>query len=211
MKRFVFAALLCLFALPAHPAGILLAEQGLFGFVAVTHTYSSGSGNETVPVGASHLTVTVISGSSAGGANGGGAGGGAQGISTVTVARADWGGTVAYVVGAKGTGVMDDAGNDGGTSSATGTLASGSIAMSAGCGIGHAPGCGGAPFGGSGGTQSGSTGGNVSNLDGTAGNDGFPSGDGAGGAGGGAAGAGGSGSPNPGEDGIAGSVTFRWT
>jgi hypothetical protein len=190
---------------------------GTVNFTPVTNTYTSGSGNETVPTGASSLTLTVVGAGGTGGSsytdsgsdiyNSGGGGGGA-GYSTITraVASGDWSTTVAYSVGTSG----------GVSSTTTGSLAAGSVSLTGGggssgtsadSGSGGAGGAGGSASGGSTNT-SGSAGGNGS----TSSSSGNPGG--AGGASGGTAyGTGGDGASAPGTAGAVGGgvVIFAWT
>jgi hypothetical protein len=190
---------------------------GTVNFTPVTNTYTSGSGNETVPTGASSLTLTVVGAGGTGGSsytdsgsdiyNSGGGGGGA-GYSTITraVASGDWSTTVAYSVGTSG----------GVSSTTTGSLAAGSVSLTGGgggaggsadSGSGGAGGTGGTASGGSTNT-SGSTGGNGS-ASSSSGNPG-----GAGGASGGTAyGTGGDGASAPGTAGAVGGgvIIFAWT
>jgi hypothetical protein len=190
---------------------------GTVNFTPVTNTYTSGSGNETVPTGASSLTLTVVGAGGTGGSsytdsgsdiyNSGGGGGGA-GYSTITraVASGDWSTTVAYSVGTSG----------GVSSTTTGSLAAGSVSLTGGggssgtsadSGSGGAGGAGGSASGGSTNT-SGSAGGNGS-ASSSSGNPG-----GAGGASGGTAyGTGGDGASAPGTAGAVGGgvVIFAWT
>jgi hypothetical protein len=190
---------------------------GTVNFTPVTNTYTSGSGNETVPTGASSLTLTVVGAGGTGGSsytdsgsdiyNSGGGGGGA-GYSTITraVASGDWSTTVAYSVGTSG----------GVSSTTTGSLAAGSVSLTGGgggaggsadSGSGGAGGTGGTASGGSTNT-SGSTGGNGS-ASSSSGNPG-----GAGGASGGTGyGTGGDGASAPGTAGAVGGgvVIFAWT
>lgn len=186
-------------------------------FTPVTNTYTSGSGNETVPTGATQLVLTVVgAGGSGGGSytdfgsdiyNSGGGGGGA-GYSTITrsVASGDWSTTIAYSVGTSG----------GVSSTTTGSLSAGAVSLtgggggngtSANSGSGGAGGAGGSASGGSTNT-SGSAGGNGS-LSSSSGNPG-----GAGGASGGTAyGYGADGAAAPGSPGSVGGgvVIFAWT
>ena len=190
---------------------------GTVNFTPVTNTYTSGSGNETVPTGASSLTLTVVGAGGTGGSsysdfvgdvyNSGGGGGGA-GYSTITraVALGDWSTTVAYSVGTSG----------GVSSTTTGSLAAGSVSLTGGgggaggsadSGSGGAGGTGGTASGGSTNT-SGSTGGNGS-ASSSSGNPG-----GAGGASGGTGyGTGADGAYAPGSAGAVGGgvVIFAWT
>lgn len=176
----------------AHDAGAWRAVQQVWAhdsgawrqifqaYGGASNDHASGSGNETVPTGASLLTITAHAPGGDGGAgfddglgdifNGGGGGGGSKVIFQIAIAAADWGQNIAWVVGVHG---------------ATDTtvfkaLTNGTINVTAGRGGNGAdqvtPGAGGV-----------ATGGNVLNQDGTAGDtpDGGPGIDGysAGGAG----------------------------
>ena len=109
-------------------------------FAPVTHTYTSGSGNETVPIGAQSLTI-VLGGSGGGGAGGqtvggngyrGGGGGGSVISYTIAIAYADWGGTIPYAVGPGGVGgTANNAGTNGTDTTTTGTLTNGSVGVTA--------------------------------------------------------------------------------
>lgn len=190
---------------------------GTVNFTPVTNTYTSGSGNETVPTGASSLTLTVVgAGGSGGGSyvdfgsdiyNSGGGGGGA-GYSTITraVASGDWSTTVAYSVGTSG----------GVSSTTTGSLAAGSVSLTGGGGgAGGSADSGSGGAGGTGGTASGGS----TNTSGSAGSSGSASSSsgnpgGAGGASGGTAyGTGANGADAPGSPGSVGGgvVIFAWT
>ena len=185
-------------------------------FTPVTNTYTSGSGNETVPSGATSLTLTVVgAGGSGGGSytdsvsdiyNSGGGGGGA-GFSTITraVASGDWSTTVAYSVGTSG----------GVSSTTTGSLAAGSVSLTGGGGgSGGSADSGSGGAGGTGGTASGGT--NTSGSSGGNGSASMSSGNpgGAGGASGGTGyGTGANGADAPGSAGAVGGgvVIFAWT
>jgi hypothetical protein len=190
---------------------------GTVNFTPVTNTYTSGSGNETVPTNASSVTITVVGAGGTGGSsyvdfgsdiyNSGGGGGGA-GYSTITraVASGDWGTTIAYSVGTSG----------GVDSTTTGSLAAGAVSLTGGGG-----GAGGSADSGSGGTggTAGTASGGSTNTSGSAGGNGSASmssgnAGGAGGASGGTAyGDGADGADAPGAAGAVGGgvVTFAWT
>ena len=186
-------------------------------FTPVTNTYTSGSGNETVPSGATSLTLTVVGAGGYGGGsysdfvsdvyNSGGGGGGA-GYSTITraVASGDWSTTIAYSVGAFG----------GVSSTTTGSIAAGAVSLTGGGGgNGTSADSGSGGVGGAGGSASGGS----TNTSGSAGGDGSASmssgnAGGAGGASGGTAyGYGGDGASAPGTSGAVGGgvVIFAWT
>lgn len=83
---------------------------GIFGalvgsyFSPVVHTYSSGSGNETIPVGCKQVIMEATAGGGAGSASSPLQGGGGAGDckTTLPLTAADWNLTIAYVVGAGG-------------------------------------------------------------------------------------------------------------
>jgi hypothetical protein len=100
-------------------------------FSAHTNSYFSSSGTEYVPAGATSLTVKVIGGGAPGGQGrgfgsdqGGGGGGGSGDIETVTraIAPGDVGAPIYWSVAAASTGD---------TSSTTGSVAAGSLALTA--------------------------------------------------------------------------------
>lgn len=170
---------------------------GKSNFSGVTHTYNSGSGNETVPTGAVSLTLTMWGGGGGGGCGGTGAGGGGGGYVQLirSVLSSEWGTTLPYSVGAGGaphSTASSGSGTAGGNSTVTGTLNGSAVNCTA--GGGGAGGTGTTGTSGTGGTASGGT----TNTAGHAGYnviDDFPThiaGDGgdAGGAGGGAGGLG---------------------
>lgn len=136
-------------------AGIQQALLDSASFLPVTHTFNSGSAaTETVPAGASFLTITVFGGGGSGSAGNGG-GGGAQAISTRIIVIG--GQTLTYTVGAGG----PLGGNPGTPSGVIGNGALSAISMTAnGGGAGTAGGVG------AGGTASG---GNSANNSGQAG------------------------------------------
>jgi len=95
-------------------------SSGAAAFDPVTNTYNSGSANETVPAGASLLTVKVWGGGGAGrnatGFTGdGGGGGGYVKIVSLPIVAADYGELIAYQVGVGGAGSFVDATLDAGT------------------------------------------------------------------------------------------------
>ena len=150
--------------------GILPALAGLAsGFSPVTHLYTSGTGaTETVPTGASSVTITVDGGGAAGGRSNttpGGGGGGARVLKTIAVTGGD---TFLYSVGVAVVGrTTNGTGLNGNDSGVSGTVLGGSINLFAGGGGGGttvAAGAGGSASGGdtntNGGAASGSTGGN---------------------------------------------------
>jgi len=121
-------------------------------FVAVTVTYNSGSGTETVPLGARNCVITLWGGGGGGGAGSPGTGGCGGGYckKTVTVTG---GQTFSYAVGAAGNGSIA-APTAGGNSTVTSAAPSVNLA-----------GNGGGAAGGAGGTASGGD----TNTSGTAG------------------------------------------
>jgi len=186
-------------------------------FTPVTNTYTTGSGNETVPTNASSLTLTVVGAGGGGGGsytdfgsdiyNSGGGGGGA-GYSTITrsVASGDWATTIAYSVGT--TSAI--------SSTTTGSLTAGAVSLTGGGGSsGTSADSGNAGAGGAGGSASGGS----TNTSGSAGSSGSTSSSsgnvgGAGGASGGTGyGTGANGADAPGSPGAVGGgvVIFAWT
>lgn len=157
--------------LPAMMAGIYAAAAS---FSPVTHTYTSGSGSETVPSGATGVTITVIGGGGGSGwaigSNGAGGGAGGTCIHIASVDSSEWGTTLGYAAGAAGSNETFQTGNDstdGQPSVVTGTIGLASISLS---------GNGGGSTntntaGGTGGTASG---GNSANNTGNAGSTGAP-------------------------------------
>lgn len=176
-------------------------------FSAHTNTYTSGSGTEYVPYGSSSLTLKVGGGGGGGGNGwggvdpGGGGGGGSGDYETVTraISPSDWGAPIYWTVGAGST-------TTGGTSSTTGTVTAGSVALSAPGGARGTSGSGGGGTGGAGGAPNGvagSAGG--SGGAGAGGNGGVKAGAGTGGKGGNASGS------QAGASGTNGQVEFDWT
>ena len=109
-------------------------------FTPITNTYGAGSGSETVPTGATSLTITAYGTGGSGGYGydasgvgdgpfygGGGGGSGALVVRTISVSSGDYGGSVSWTVPAGGYG-------SGGNTTATGSLTAGSISVSAGGG-----------------------------------------------------------------------------
>ena len=203
----------------AVPSSGTISIQNFYGttaFTPVTNTYTSGSGNETVPSGASSLTLTVVGAGGSGGSSytdfgsdiynsGGGGGGAGYSIITRSVVSGDWSTTIAYSVGTSG----------GVSSTTTGSLSAGAVSLTGGGGgNGTSADSGSGGGGGTGGTASGGT-----NTSGSAGGNGsasMSSGNpgGAGGASGGTAyGTGGAGADAPGTAGAVGGgvIIFAWT
>jgi len=125
-------------------------------FTPVTRTYTTGSGTDTVPTGATQVVIEVTAGGgggSLGSATNGGAGGGGGGYAIKTIAVTG-GNTLSYAVGAAGalrTGSAG-AGNPGSSSTVSGTVSGGSVSISStGGGGGGGSGIGGAGGGASGG------------------------------------------------------------
>lgn len=180
-------------------------------FVGFTQPYYSGSGNTTIPTGASNLTIKVVAGGGSGGAGfngvdpGGGGGGGSGGYNTLSIAIApsDWSGSISYSVGPGGTGIS-------GTGSSTnGSVAAGSVLCGASGGAVGQNGSGGGGNGGAAGAPGGNSG--ASGFAGHGGPGGSggaaPLGDGYGkGGDGGSA----SSTPSP-SPGVGGEVLFIWT
>ena len=204
-------------AIPSSGAISVSKFYGSTKFTAVTHTYTSGSANETVPAGAQSVTITVVGAGGGGGTsytdfgsdiyNSAGGGGGA-GYSTITraVASGDWNTTIAYSV----------APSSGYSSTTNGSLAAGAVSLTGGGGSnGSGADANNAGAGGNGGTASGGS----TNISGSAGGNGTQSGSsgnpgGAGGASGGTAyGYGGDGdsAPSVGTTAGGGVIIFAWT
>lgn len=140
-------------------------------FVPVTHTYTSGTGTETIPSGATTMVIEAWGGSGPGGAGSsyftahqiqysGGGGGGAAGYcrSSFPVTGLT-GETMTYIVGSAG---------GGNTSITAGTFAMTTMAANGGGGGGNASGFTGGTLG-TGGTASGGTSANATGSNGTAG------------------------------------------
>jgi len=147
-------------------------------FTPVLHTYTSGSGTETIPSGAANVTIEVWAAGGGGGGRSGsvcfgtagpGGGSGSSGRSTYSVAALGGAGsTFNYSVGAGGAGIIANGGGSGGTgvaSSVTAGTVTGFTAMTTNGGHG-APNVGAGP-GGAGGAAG--TGGNAANTAGNAG------------------------------------------
>lgn len=204
-------------AVPSSGAIGIRNFYGTTKFTPVTNTYTTGSGNETVPTGATSLTLTVVGAGGSGGASytdspsdiynsGGGGGGAGYSIITRAVASGDWSTTIAYSVGTSG----------GVSSTTTGSLSAGAVSLTGGGGgNGTSADSGSGGAGGSGGTASGGS----TNTSGSAGGNGSTSSSsgnpgGAGGASGGTAyGYGANGADAPGSPGAVGGgvVIFAWT
>lgn len=120
-------------------------------FVPVTHTYTSGSGTETVPTGATNCTISVWAGG--GGASSAGGGGAEERVLSIAVTG---GNTMAYAVGSGGGGGVQGVSQPtaGTNSTVTGTVSGGSAAITAikGGGALYTPTVGVGGTGGSGGT-----------------------------------------------------------
>lgn len=120
-----------------HPAGFPTTA----GFAPVTNSYGSGTGaTETVPTGATSVTIRVVGGGGSGAKDSsgvgvpGGGGSGAYGTQTIAVVG---GNTFTYTVGAGGVAVASDPadGFNGGDSTVSGTVSGGSVAITAGKGF----------------------------------------------------------------------------
>lgn len=146
-------------------------------FNPITHTYSTvATGVETVPSGASTLTIEVWGGTGGGGRGagsgcvthgGGGGGGGGYSLTIINVASAN-GQTLNYAVGAGGSA---GGGGAGSASSVTpGTFAITAITGNGGSGGSNATGT----AGGAGGPGGTATGGNTTNTTGNSGSNGDP-------------------------------------
>lgn len=88
-------------------AGILTATIGMGGFVAVARTYDSGTGTDTIPTGASQVSIEIWGAGNRGGngdlgipAVGGGSGSGGYSKKTFALTPSDWGLTFNYFIGA---------------------------------------------------------------------------------------------------------------
>ena len=192
------------------------------GRVDTFNAGNPGTGSVTVPFGARTVTITIEGGGGGGGAGiqsssagggGGGASGGTNGV-TRAIAPADWGASVSYTLGAAGTVGAGVAGGTGGTTLTSGSVAAGSLAISAtgGAGGGKAQagvgvGSGGSPPGTNFGTFSDNGHNGAPGTSGPGGTPGpSPNGDafGFGGAGGNAAGS------QPGNLGTGGQAIFNW-
>jgi hypothetical protein len=105
--------------------------------LTTSNTYTSGSGTETVPPGASNVVIQAISGGGSGsaGANANGGAGGAGAVaggswdSGLSLLPVTAGQTFAYAVGAGGAAVSSGAGNAGGASTVSGTVNNGTISI----------------------------------------------------------------------------------
>jgi hypothetical protein len=178
-------------------------------FAPVTNTYTSGSGTETVPTGASQCVITAWGGGACGAGVTGhgipGGGGGAQSIKTIAVTGGD---TLSYSVAAYELGTGSSLAGTGNPSTVTGTVAGGAVNMTANGGAGS---LGGAASGG----DTNTSGGNASGMNGGAGANGGSGGSGGVSSGGspGAAPGGGGGGGNSGEGffGAAGEISFSYT
>jgi len=94
-------------------------------FTPVTHAYGAGSGSETIPSNASQVVITAKGAGSGGNYNNAGVAGD-ETITTLAISSSDWGGTLSYSAGAGGLGKTNTSRAPGGSSTITGTLASGS-------------------------------------------------------------------------------------
>ena len=122
------------------PAGNRLKYTvGTACFAQVTHTYGGPtSGTETVPTGASIVTITMWSGGAAGARDsnngGGGGGGGCQAVQTVLVTG---GNTMTYSVGGTAAGRgTNGIGANGASSSVSGTVSGGHVGLTT-SGVAH--------------------------------------------------------------------------
>ena len=126
-------------------------------FTPVSRTYTSGAAaTETVPSGATLVTVRTVGGGGSGAkATISGAGGGGSAAYCSIVIAVTGGNTFTYTVGTGGAGqaVDETVGNDGVNSTVSGTVAGGTINLVAGKGFagntGSSAGVGGTPTGGS--------------------------------------------------------------
>ena len=108
-------------------------------FSAVTRTYNTGTAvAETVPAGATSVTIRVVGGGGSGAhtidATSGGGGSAAYALKTIAVVG---GNTMTYTVGIGGAGqpTDDTSGNDGVDSTVSGTVSGGAVAMTGGKGF----------------------------------------------------------------------------
>lgn len=186
---------------------------GKTAFSPVTRNYDSGSGNDTIPSGASQVVISAWGAGGDGGLPngdqiGGGGGGGGQAIKTMAIGPSDWGGTLAYAAIGVGS-----------SSTSSGTVAAGSYSIAGNVGSNGGNASAGSP--GSGGAGGSGSGGDT-NTSGDNGQDGGDGGSGANGGGGGglsgngtAPGGGGGGGSNEhtgfGGFGAVGRVQFHYT
>jgi hypothetical protein len=143
------------------------------------HTYTSGSGTETIPSGATTLTIEVWSGMSGGGGGdntsgwGGGGGPGPSYSRSVFTVSGNNGQTMTYTVGAAGAGGPNGTGGasgDNGSAGGSSSVSSGTFTLTTlTCTAGGVGGGGQSGSGGTAGTASSATGGNTVNSNGTAG------------------------------------------
>ncbi len=149
-------------------SGILMFTTGVTNtFVPLSHTYTTGSGSETVPSGATTAVIETWGGGGGGRfslatGNAYGGGGGAYCTATFSVAPADWGTTLAYFVGNGGAAKTTASNGGAGTfSQITGTLNSVSVGVLANGGGGGTGLTGGSAGGGSGGSVANGTSGSI--------------------------------------------------
>ena len=209
----------------AIPSSVAISVSKFYGsikFTPVTNTFTSGSGNVSIPYGAQSVTITVVGAGGYGGnsytdtgsdyySSGGGGGGAGYSRKTIAVAYGDWPGTIAYSVGSYG----------GQSSTSSGTLAAGAISITA---TGGDAGTSGDQYSaGSGGSGGSGSGGDI-NLNGSSGGsggNGNSSGVGGGGGGGNGSiygdvnsygnGAAGASSPGTADQPSYGVIIFAWT
>jgi hypothetical protein len=162
MRRIIAALLLSAFITVSSGSGVLNALVGAGQFSPITQTYTSGSGSQTVPIGAVNVVIEVWGGGAPGGAgniasgNLGG-GGGASGYARSSYAVLA-GQTIDYSVG-----IANNA-----STASSGTLSITTMQANPGA-QGSAATTGGPGTGGAGGSA---TGGNQANTTGGAGNTG---------------------------------------
>jgi hypothetical protein len=105
-------------------------QLGSAVFTPVTHIYSPGSGVETIPVGATKLTVELGQAGAGGGANAaaapsGGGGGGLARTAVIPLTSANWGQTINWDLAFGGLGAP--AGNNNGDPPAISNVSSGTF------------------------------------------------------------------------------------
>lgn len=130
-------------------SGILAASTCATLFSARTVTYTSGSGTETVPYGATSCIIDVWAGGGGGqkASPSDGTGGGAGGYSRKTVAVSG-GQTFSYSVGAGGAGKITTNGVGADGNNSTVSSAAPSVSITCNKGLGGTPGTGGTASGG---------------------------------------------------------------
>lgn len=112
-------------------------------FSPTTHAYTSGSGSDTIPTGASQVVIEVKAGGGGSSATGFtssyacGGGGAGYSRSVISLTPANWGQTIAYQVGLGGATNLNNNGVQGGNSTvSSGTFALATITANGGSGAG---------------------------------------------------------------------------